>query len=122
MYVHLCSSSQQLAFDWFEYLVGLVHCDFTATAEEIEKIKNDPTAGIWGPVGRFLWSQRSSDSNIQRQSRFEPGRPYPDDLIALLRAGFFGSSGGNLNYDRFLLIQRGFDILVEHVRRQERVW
>ncbi|MCC6363195.1 MAG: SIR2 family protein [Bryobacterales bacterium] len=110
------------AFDWFEYLVGLVHCDLTATPEEIDAVKNDPAAGIWGPIGRFLWSQRSSDSSIQRRSRFEPGGAYPDAVTAILRAGFFGSSGGNLNYDRFLLIKRGFDVLVEHARRQKNVW
>ena len=103
-------------------MVGLVHCDLTATPEEIEAVKNDPAKGIWGPVGRFLRSQRSSDSAIQRRTRFEPGGPYPDAVTALLRAGFFGSSGTNLNYERFIVIKQGFDVRVEDEWRHKRVW
>jgi hypothetical protein len=111
------------AFDWFEYLLGLVHCDLTATPEQIEQVKNGAADGyIWGPIGRFLWSHETSDAGIQQRTRFEPTGPYPECVTAALRAGFFGSVPRNLNYERFSLIKRGFDLLIDRVRGQMGVW
>jgi hypothetical protein len=103
------------AFVWFEYLLSLVHCDITATSEEIETV-NDPEKGhLRGPIGRFLWNRWSS---IQQRTRFEAGGPYPEAVTAVLQAGFFGSSGSDLNYERFLLIKRGFDGFIGSARVQ----
>jgi hypothetical protein len=111
------------AFDWFEYLLGCVHCDLTATPEQIASIKNDPTNGyIWGPVGRFLWSNRTSDEGVQQRTRFEPNGPYPAIVTAVLQAGFFGSSPDHLGYERFLLIKRGFDAAIGRARSQMGIW
>lgn len=111
------------AFDWFEYLIGLVHCDMTATPEEIERVRSDPPNGyIWGPVGRFLWNQRSSDTGIQTRTRTEATGHEPEIVTAALRAGFFGSSGDMLNYERFRLVKQGFDAMISKTRGQMGVW
>ena len=106
------------AFDWFEYLVGLVHCDITATPDEISSIKADPATGhIWGPTGRFLWNRRGSDEGVQNRTRMEPGGAIPEVVGATLRAGFWGSSP-----DRFIVIKSGFDVHVKLVRNEIGVW
>jgi hypothetical protein len=111
------------AFDWFEYMLGLVHCDLTATSEEIAAVKNDASnSHIWGPIGRFVWSRRTSDDGVQRRTRFETGGPYPECVTSVLRAGFFGSQFTGLNYERFGLIKLGFDSLIDTVRVQIGVW
>jgi hypothetical protein len=114
------------AFDWFEYLIGLVHCDLTATPEEIDRVKIGPQNGhIRGPVGRFIWNKRTSDMGVQGRTHFEPGGPYPEVLTSVLQAGFFGSVGpygSQLNYERFLLIKRGFDAHIALVRNRMGVW
>jgi hypothetical protein len=98
------------AFDWFEYLLGLVHCDQTATPEELEGVKSRADQShIWGPIGRFLWNHRNSDDAVQRRTQFEPTGPYPECVTAILQVGFFGSHFTGLNYERFALIKRGFD-------------
>jgi hypothetical protein len=114
------------AFDWFEYLIGLVHCDLAATPEEIDRVKIGPQNGhIRGPVGRFIWNKRTSDMAVQGRTLFEPGGPCPEVVTAVLQAGFFGSVGSHgsqLNYERFLLIKRGFDAHIALVRSRMGVW
>jgi SIR2-like domain len=111
------------AFDWFEYLLGLVHCDQTATPTEIEGVRSNPgKSHLWGPIGRFLWSHRTSEDGVQYRTRFEPGGPYPECVTSVLQAGFFGSHFTGLNYERFGLIKLGFDALIGGARVQTGVW
>jgi hypothetical protein len=102
------------AFDWFEYLLGLVHCDLTAGV--VELAQGNPR----GPIGRFLWNRRSSGESIQQQTHFEPEGPYPAAVTAVLQAGFFASVSGSPN-KRFFLIKRSFDFMIDRVR-EENVW
>jgi hypothetical protein len=110
------------AFDWFEYLLGMVHCDLNATPEDIENVKRGAERGIWGPVGRFLWKHRNSAESILARTTFVLEGPYPRIVTAALSAGMFASQGNSLNYDRFHLIKRGFDVHIGLVRDQIRVW
>lgn len=111
------------AFDWFEYLLGLVHCDLTVTPSELAAIQqNKEGARIWGPIGRFLWRNREQDDNVIHRTEFEIGGPYPEAVTAVLHAGMFSSSPNHPNYERFLLVKRGFDILIARVRAQMGVW
>lgn len=111
------------AFDWFEYLLGLVHCDLTATPTEIEGVRNNPGKNhLWGPIGRFLWNLRSSEDGVQSRTRFEPAGPYPECVTSVLQAGFFGSHFTGLNYERFGLVKLGFDSLIGGARGQMGVW
>lgn len=111
------------AFDWFEYLLGLVHCDLTVTPTELEAIQQGKEgARIWGPIGRFIWRNRERDDNVIQRTQFEAGGPYPDAVTAMLRAGMFSSSPDHPNYERFLLIKRGFDALIAGARGQMGVW
>ena len=90
---------------------------------EIENLKNDSENGyVWGPIGRFLSNRRTSEDGIQTRTRFEPAGPYPEAVTSLLRAGLFNSSADHLDYERFLLIKRVFDVFVGQVRRQIGVW
>lgn len=73
----------QVAFDRFEYLLGLVHADLNRW-----EVKN----GWWGPIGSFAW----------RGSRFNPEGRTSDNIGTeieaeganwpLLKAGLFGGS------------------------------
>lgn len=111
------------AFDWFEYLRGLVYADITAEANEIEALRNNvPDALIRGPIGRFVWNRRSSGNSIIQQTRFDPDGPYPAIVTQALQGGLFGSSTNQLNYARFRLIKLGFDRLIDHARLRMGIW
>jgi hypothetical protein len=116
-------ASYDEAFDWFEYLLGLGYADRAATADTLDAIRNNvPEAMIWAPIGRFAWNRRSLGDGILARTRFDPNGPYPTFVTQALQAGLFGSSPGQLNYKRFLLIKRGFDSMIAQARRQMGIW
>jgi hypothetical protein len=111
------------AFNWFEYLLGLVHCDLTVTSERLERVKTGVQDGfIRGPYGRFIWDVRNPGSSILDRTEFKSDGPYPEAVAAALSGGMFGSQGRSLNYDRFLLIKRGFDLFIQILRGEMGVW
>jgi hypothetical protein len=101
------------AFDWFEYLSALVHCDRTITPEQIERATSGATDWcISGPIGRFLWNRRDSDDNILARTRVGGSEVYPTIVTGILRVGLFRSAGNALNWDHFQLIKQAFDRFV----------
>lgn len=100
------------AFDWFEYLSSLVHCDLNVTTTEFEQLRSGVSARIVAPPGRFVWNHRYDDEGILNRTAFEPEGPYPEIVVRALSCGLFQSQGRALNYERFLLIKRGFDAQV----------
>ena len=108
--------SYETTFDWFEYLLGLVHCDQQVTRRELEEQKSkDPNYYIWGPVGRFGW--KTSDDSILLQTRLGKDGTVPERISKALQAGFF-ESGDGTKMDKFLDVKAGFDQLIGHVRRE----
>lgn len=106
------------AFDWFEYLFGLVHCDLETTTDELTRLKAGP--GLWclrGPVGRYMWKGEYGGPSIQQETALRQGNLYPDKVAGVLRAGFFGS-GGSLRDDRYRDIKLGFDTFVAQMRHE----
>lgn len=94
-------------FDWFEYLLALVHCDLTTTTEALVELKKADTWNIWAPRGRFAWKGWFSDTvHVARKAELRQGQLYPLHIGSLLKAGFFGSD------ERYLDLKRGFDATV----------
>jgi len=94
-------------FDWFEYLLALVHCDLTTTTEALSELKRADTWKIWAPRGRFAWKGWHSDSvQVLRKAELRQGQLYPIHVGSLLKAGFFGSDG------RYVDLKNGFDATV----------
>jgi len=101
------------AFDWFEYLSALVHCDRTITPEQIERANSGATDWcVGGPVGRFLWNRRDSDDSILARTRVGGSEGYPAIVAAILRIGLFRSVSNALNWDHFQLVKQAFDRFV----------
>jgi hypothetical protein len=106
----------ETTFDWFEYLLGLVHCDQQVTRRELEEQKSkDPSYYIWGPVGRFGW--KTGDDSILLQTRLGKDGVVPKRISKALQAGFF-ESGDGTKMDKFLDVKAGFDQLIGQVRRE----
>jgi hypothetical protein len=109
-------------FDWFEYLLGLVHCNQSVTTEQLDQCKTDGEWYIRGPVGRFIWNRSSHpDGSIEIRTELRSGELYPERIAAALRAGLFGS-GGTLNDERYRLIKRGFDAFLSKYRSHAGIW
>jgi hypothetical protein len=107
-------ASYDHTFDWFEYLIGLVHCDLIAKPQQTEDVEQS-TGCLRGPFGRFLWNHRDSNGILKR-THFEAGGPYPEAVTAAVRAGLFGSTAQNPKYERLSLIKLGFDRYLMAVR------
>ena len=104
------------AFDWFEYLFALAHCDATSSDEGLNQGAGNAEWYIWAPVGRFAWNRRHADDHIQKLMAFESGGPYPEMVDGLVQAGMFGS------YDRLRLLKQGYDSFIAKIRPQMRAW
>jgi hypothetical protein len=104
------------AFDWFEYLLGLCHCDAGVSRSDLEQLKaKDPNYTLWASVGRFGWDEGEPD--ILLETELIADQPYPEKVAAVLNAGFFESGSGQYP-DKYGEVKAGFDRLVMNVRGQ----
>ena len=110
------ANSYDQAFDTFEYLLGLVHCDATTSDEGLKAAAIDPDWYIRGPIGRFAWNHHHSEDHVQKRMNFELVGPYPEMVVGLVQVGMFGS------YERLRLVKQGFDVFIAKVRPQMRAW
>jgi hypothetical protein len=103
-------------FDWFEYLLGLTHCDQQVTRQGLEEEKaKEPKFYIRGPVGRFCWKE--AEENVIRAAEVREGEIVPDNVGAALQAGFF-EAGDGTRTDKYLNVKPAFDRFVGLVRQQ----
>jgi hypothetical protein len=106
-------------FDWFEYLLGLCHCDAKVSRADLQDLKaKDPKFNIWASVGRYCWNEGSPD--ILAETELIADQPYPEKVTKLLEAGFFESAGQQQNSDKYREVKEAFDRLVTNVRAQWR--
>lgn len=102
------------AFDWFEYLLCLCHCDAKFTRTELMR---NPPPRLWAPIGRFGWKQSYEGApGIQAETELKPDSPIPEKVVRLVRAGFFESAGGDLG--KYRALKAGLDRHVATVRDQ----
>lgn len=81
-------------FDRFEYLLALAFIGL--------RLKEHPSAQIWGPPGRFSWRAQGTDFELFK--RVEEEAKIPDGHGWLLRDGMF-----EVRLDRFLEVKGEFD-------------
>ena len=94
-------------FDWFEYLLALIHCDLTTTAEDLSALNAKENWNIWGPAGRWVWKGGFlGEVTVQQKADLKKGQLYPVHIGSLFKAGFFGSD------ERYVDLKRGFDATV----------
>ncbi len=92
------------AFDWFEYLLGLIHCDQTTSDQDLSALKAKGEWEIRAPWGRFVWKGLHADvATVRQKADLRKGQPVPPHIGALLGHGFFGSE------ERYVDLKRGFD-------------
>ena len=97
-------------FDWFEYLLALIHCDLTTSSENLAALRAKENWKIWGPRGRFAWKGTYSDTvNVQQKAELRKGELFPVHVASLRKLGFFGSD------DRYVDLKRGFDATVANM-------
>jgi hypothetical protein len=95
-------------FAWFEYLLCLVHCDLNITRTELQRMKaQDPNFVLKAPVGRFAWGAGWED--IAAETELLDAQPLPAKVDAVLRAGFFESTGQPEMIDKYRDVKAGFD-------------
>jgi hypothetical protein len=104
------------AFDWFEYLLALVHCDVEITRDGLaEKKGQDPDFFLPGPVGRFAWSSHHSGKmGIEQETELRTGEVRPEKVVALIQAGFFESA--KQHDDKYRDVKAAFDRFVVRAR------
>jgi hypothetical protein len=94
-------------FDWFEYLLSLIHCDLTTSREDLTALKAKEGWSIWGPAGRWVWKGGLlGEATVQQKADLKHGELFPVHIGSLLKAGFFGSE------ERYTDLKRGFDTTV----------
>jgi hypothetical protein len=109
--------SYDQAFDWLEYLLGLVYCDVQETRTTLqEKKEKNPQFCLWGPTGRFAWKGDFPTQSIMRETEAQPGKRLPRRVAEVISAGFFESGGQHA--DKFRDVQAAFDRTVAMVRSQ----
>jgi hypothetical protein len=106
------------AFDWFEYLLCLVHCDLQITRAELQHRKaRNPDFILRAPVGRFAWREMGPD-DIVAETEPREGQRVPAKVDAVLRAGFFESAGQPQIIDKYRDVKAGFDRFLASGRGQ----
>ena len=101
-------------FNWFEYLLGLCHCDSQMTRPQLAENLKNPHYHAWAPVGRYAW--KNSSPGILVETEVMKGKPYPEKVAALVRDGFFESGGQH--EDKFIQVKEAFDRGVQTVRNK----
>ncbi len=79
-------NSYDQAFDAFEYLFALAHCD-ASSDEGLKQGAGTADWEIWAPIGRFAWNRRRADDHTQKVMAFESGGPYRRWLTVSSRRG-----------------------------------
>lgn len=103
----------QRAFDWFEYLVALVYCDFKNPPQKIERVQSSGQAfEPWGPLGCFWWRRNSDLTHIADETALSAAG-VPRKVAAVRTAGIFGGAP----FERFQEIKDGFDRFIEKCRQ-----
>ena len=98
-------------FDWFEYFLGLIHCDRITTTQQLEEMKTSPNVlEITGPLGRYLSKDESDGPGVQTRMETKSGQ-YPKEIQAAFSAGFFKSIGYS-GSQHFRDIKTGFDTYI----------
>jgi hypothetical protein len=86
------------------------------TRQGLEELKaKDPEFTLWASVGRFGRKHDYRDDDaINRQTELAPGRERPGRVAAVLKAGFFESSGQH--DDKYREVKAAFDRHLAKVR------
>ena len=106
------SLSYESDFDWFEYLVGLLHCYYREDWAEHESAKaaGKEARGVWGPLGCFYWRHRFQSewiiNKMQLKDKLLPPR------MGEMRGAFFPGNSGELS--RFLLAKESFEKFIRN--------
>lgn len=109
-------SAYDAAFDWFEYLLCLVHCDQQVTRPVLEQRKSEnPDFPIWAPMGRFCW--KGEERNIVRETDQMQDGSLPANILAALQAGFC-EAGDGTRTDKYLNLRAGLGRHILRVRQQ----
>ncbi|MCW5982798.1 MAG: SIR2 family protein [Bryobacteraceae bacterium] len=109
------------AFDWFEYLLSLCHCDAQYTRDGLAELKKkNPEYTLEAPVGRFGWKALDEVPKIQTETQLGAGEPFAEKLAAVIKAGFFDSAGRQM--DKYADVKAGFDRYLVQLRRQWNLW
>ena len=92
------------AFDWFEYLLSLVHLDVQSTRAELQKAKaENPQFTLEAPFGRFVRKLEGPGGVITRTAiRADQASSLPAIVRDVLEAGFFESAGQVQMFDKYL--------------------
>jgi hypothetical protein len=106
----------EAAFDWFEYLLCLAHCDQKLTRRELEEEKSkNPDFYIWAPIGRFGWKGR--ERNVVNATEPREDGSFPANVAAALQAGFC-EAGDGTHTDKYLNIRAALGRFIGLVRRE----
>ena len=99
-------------FDWFEYLLGLLHCyrteDWPSVEQKISEGKAEKGHG-WGPLGCFGWRHKWNSDWLPNETKIQNG-VLPPNLAKLRVALLPGNNPAALQ--RFLLAKDSFDSFV----------
>jgi hypothetical protein len=100
------------AFDWFEYLLCLCHCDAAVTRSTLADMKaQDAKFYLPASIGCFgLNNAPAPRSAIQAETELRSGEPRPEKVAAILGAGFFESGGQH--DDKYREVKAAFDRFV----------
>lgn len=103
-------------FDWFEYLLCLCHCNAEVSRSDLQENKaKDPNFTLWCSVGRFGWKgHNEGEPNIQAETELIKNQPSPEKVAAVIKAGFFESSGQH--EDKYRDVKGALDRFIDKVR------
>lgn len=103
------------AYDWFEYLLGLLHCfrteDWPSIEQKISEGKAEEVRA-WGPPGCYAWRHRWNSDWLPNETKIQDG-VLPPNIAKLGQALLPGNSPAALR--RFLLAKDSFDNFVRRV-------
>ena len=101
-------SEYRESFDWFEYLLALVHVDLTRSTESLKPSAEGEEVKAWGPIGCFGWRQLRRPEGLFAETELREGELTPEKVAKALQAGLFGGAGPN-GYARFAAVKSAFD-------------
>lgn len=101
-------SEYRESFDWFEYLLALVHVDLSNSPESLRPSADGKEAEAWGPIGCFGWRQRDRHQGLFAETELREGEFVPDKVAKALQAGLFGGAGPS-GHSRFRAVKSAFD-------------
>ena len=112
-------------FDWFEYVLALIHCEQTFDAQPQLGTNEAGVQIRWGPPGRFIWKSQSSDNSIRNRMTIPPPgeqQPIPKAIAAAVSSGLCRNSNGSLDAALYEAVKAGFYAFVGLVRWEMRLY